>query len=203
MDKLTFYVRPFKDHLRCVHKNNERYELKFTKPTFKSGRVSVNLWGGFCYHGRTELVPLEGNFDNKKYRAVLDDYLFSFGRNTYGCIQNSVFQEDNIKPHRAIAMKAYLKERGVVTMFWPAQSPDLNPIEDVLVFIKANLRKRTRYDMNEEELFDWVREIWSRIPQSYFPNLVRAMNARAKDVTENRGASTKYWKQLHVENSDW
>ena len=105
---------------------------------------------------------------------------FFFARNKYGGIQNFVFQEDNIKPHRAIAVKVYLKGRGVKTMFWPAQSPDLNPIENA----PDTIRMKKSFSIGFEK--------FGLAYQNYFQNLVPAMHARAKNVTENRIASTKY-----------
>ena len=37
--------------------------------------------------------------------------------------------QDNAKGHAAIATKQYMRECGLVPILWPANSPDLNPIE--------------------------------------------------------------------------
>lgn len=42
-----------------------------------------------------------------------------------------VFMHDNAPSHRAQTTQDEMKERGITTIFWPALSPDLNPIEHV------------------------------------------------------------------------
>ena len=53
----------------------------------------------------------------------------------------------------AKAIKYYLQETGVMTMFWPAQSPQIDPIENAWALIKQKYPQRTTYAKNENELF--------------------------------------------------
>ena len=53
-----------------------------------------------------------------------------------GGIRDFVLQEDNSVPQRASAVKSYSKVTGVLTIFWPAQSPELNAIGNTRAFIK-------------------------------------------------------------------
>ncbi len=43
---------------------------------------------------------------------------------------DAIFQDDNASCHRAKSVKAFLQERHINSMTWPANSPDLNPIEN-------------------------------------------------------------------------
>ena len=128
-DESTFNVRPIKYNVRCLRKEGKRLEFDCMRPTFTSGRKSVNVWGGFCYHGRLPLVRIYGTFNNKKYREILDQHVFPYATTTWGHISNFTLQEDNCGPHKSKAIKNYLDEKMVHRMFWPAQPPDLNPIE--------------------------------------------------------------------------
>ena len=42
---------------------------------------------------------------------------------------NAIFQDDNARPYRARLVTDYLNNVGVHQMDWPANSPDLNPME--------------------------------------------------------------------------
>jgi transposase len=42
-----------------------------------------------------------------------------------------VFMDDNARPHRSMAVTAYLQSEAVTSLPWTAMDPDLNPIEHV------------------------------------------------------------------------
>ena len=74
----------------------------------------------------------------------------------------------------------------------PAQSPDLNPIENAGALLKSRLCKYYPYPRNITELLDLMRLEWQSIPDSHFINLFRSMPTRAAIVKLKRGGSTKY-----------
>ena len=61
---------------------------------------------------------------------------------------------------------------------WPAQSPDLNPIEHVRALMKYKLRQLTTYPRNADALFQKLTEIWNSLPDDYFKNLIAFMGNR-------------------------
>ena len=66
---------------------------------------------------------------------------------------------------------------------WPAQSPDLNPIEDAL-------EKRT--SKNADELFRNVKVIWKNISVERCHNLVESLRRSCKSVIKAKSFPTKY-----------
>lgn len=191
-DESTFNLKPVKHNVRCLRRKNERFEIECMKPTYSSGRKSINVWGAFCFHGRMPLVRITGSFENRKYREIIDQKILPYATNVWGSIQEFTLLEDNCGPHKATSIKNYLDGLGVQRMFWPAQSPDLNPIENAWAYMKADYRKRTRFAKNEDECFRWICEIWSNIPQSYFHTLLQSMSSRARLVVDRKGLTTKY-----------
>ena len=64
-----------------------------------------------------------------------------------------IFQQDSAPPHRAAYIKIYLSLRDVPVLPWPAQSPDLNVIENVWLFLKDKLNHDPQGPpANKEEL---------------------------------------------------
>ncbi len=70
-----------------------------------------------------------------------------------------IFQQDLAPAHTA---KSWLNEHGVGELDWPANSPDLNPIENVWGIVKRQMRNKR--PKNTDELKATVKETWDSIP---------------------------------------
>ena len=103
-----------------------------------------------------------------------------------------IFQQDNCGTHRSKAIKAYLDANRFNLMKWPAQIPDLNPIENAWFILKGMLRRRPRFPTTTAELFIILQHEWMSIPDSYFTNLIRSMPTRVILVKLKKGKSTKH-----------
>ena len=178
--------------MRVWRKNGERFDIKCMVPTFKSGYELVNVWGAFSYHGRAPLRQIAGRFTDEQYKEICETVLWPCVRLVYGDIKAIILQEDNRGPHRAIAIRNYMAELRVTRMNWPAQSPDLNPIENAWGHMKNYFHKQPRYPKNKEECYGNVQKLWSELPLNYFQNLVGSMAHRIKEVNDKSGGPFKY-----------
>jgi hypothetical protein len=52
------------------------------------------------------------------------------------------FQQDNAKGHSAAFTKEVLEAIGITPIFWPANSPDLNPIKTVWDLMRDWIQKK-------------------------------------------------------------
>uniref|UniRef100_A0A8C1PQT1 Tc1-like transposase DDE domain-containing protein n=1 Tax=Cyprinus carpio TaxID=7962 RepID=A0A8C1PQT1_CYPCA len=75
-------------------------------------------------------------------------------------------------------------------MEWPAQSPDLNPIENLWGDIKNAVSEAKPRNVNE--LWNVVKESWSGITAERCHKLVDSMPHRCQAVLKNCGHTTKY-----------
>jgi hypothetical protein len=50
--------------------------------------------------------------------------------------------QDGAKPHATPMIKKFLRDESIELMDWPAQSPDLNPIENIWGLLKDKLYDR-------------------------------------------------------------
>ncbi len=93
-----------------------------------------------------------------------------------------MYQHDRCGPHRSKKVKALLNANDVTVLSWPAQSPDLNPIENIWGIMKRRLRIMPKYPTTAEELFGQPCEIWNSLPDDYFIKLSHLMVQRCNAI---------------------
>ena len=75
-------------------------------------------------------------------------------------------------------------------MDWPANSPDLNPIENLWNIVKRNVKRKK--PQNQKNLTGFMKEEWDAIPESILINLIKSMRRRCELVIENNGEEIPY-----------
>jgi hypothetical protein len=70
-----------------------------------------------------EIVTLQHTLNDIVDDSVLPTLWQKFGEGHF------LFQHDNASVHKAWSIQKWFVEIGVEELDWPAQSPDLNPIE--------------------------------------------------------------------------
>ncbi|KAG6583105.1 Transposase [Phytophthora cinnamomi] len=140
--------------------------------------------------GKSELVILEGNQSSERYIYTLSEYLLPFIDRVYG--RECVFQHDNASIHTSGATKEFLKEENVDVMDWPAQSPDLNPIENMWGVLTRAVYAHGRQFQTREDLIETIKASWAAIGQDLITKLVESKPKRCIATLELHGAKTKY-----------
>ena len=96
-----------KNRVHVRRKKAKRLNLKQLALTFKSGYLSVIVWGGFSALGRTSLVGTYGSFTRDAYRMRIHDLILQFMYEPLFGPGSFVLQEDNCGPHRAKRIASY------------------------------------------------------------------------------------------------
>jgi hypothetical protein len=75
---------------------------------------------------------------------------------------------------------------------WPANSSDLNPIENLWHVLRSNIRKRRYQPRNKKELVTALKEEWVKLDTRIVNALIDSMPRRMQAVIDANGGVTKY-----------
>ena len=102
--------------------------------------------------------------------------------------------QDGAPGHRGQYTATELHECGIYPIFWPAFSPDLNPIEMVWNWMKDWIQEH--YPNDNELSYNLLREVvraaWDAVPETFLKDLIESMPARCQAVIDACGGHTKY-----------
>jgi transposase len=184
--------------IRVWRHTGERFNIECLTPTFKSGRKSVMVWGCFAGGIKGPLVfcdeSKEGNekINSNTYIRILNSHLSPFYHTVCELTgRAAIFQQDNAPIHTKIT-KDWLKKSKIVIIYWPANSPDLNPIENIWKQLKDNIQSREVFPRTVNELKVALSEEWENLDCSIFEEVVASMPQRINAVLEAKGGPTHY-----------
>ncbi|KAF4033805.1 DDE superfamily endonuclease [Phytophthora infestans] len=167
----------------------EEFKNECLAPTFKSGRETLMVWGCITYEGVGALHMCDSNITGAYYKSILEQNLQATV-SVLGIGSDYKFVQDGAPGHRARLVKDYLKEKEVELLPHPAQSPDLNPIENLWALVKQELSKRPASGVDDSK--EKIQEIWYDIEPKTVQDLYHSMPKRLLQVKDNRGGHTKY-----------
>jgi hypothetical protein len=148
------------------------------------------VWGCMSAAGVGNLVFIDGIMNAEVYKNILAQNLL-VSADKLGLADEFHFQQDNDPKHTARIVKEFLASQPrFKVMQWPAQSPDLNPIEHLWEEVGRRLKKHMI--RNAAELREKIVEEWNLITHDVTANLVASMPRRVAEVLRRKGQTTKY-----------
>ena len=99
-----------------------------------------------------------------------------------------LFQHDCAPVHKARSIKMWFDDFGVEELDWPAQNPDLNPIEHLWDELERRLQTRPSRPTSVPDLINAVQNEWAPTLQ----NLVESLPRRVEAVIAAKRGPTPY-----------
>ncbi len=88
------------------------------------------IWAAMSSAGVGPLCFLKSTVNAAIYQEILEHFMLPSADKLYGDA-DFIFQQDLAPAHTAKGTKSWFNDHGVTVLDWPANSPDLNPIENL------------------------------------------------------------------------
>lgn len=150
--KINLFGSDGRPHVR--RPKNTAFDPRYTKKTIKHGGGNIMLWGCFSASGVGPLYWIQGNMCAPDYVNILNEVMLPYAEENMPLKWELV--QDNDPKHSSKLAKKWFLDNEVGVMDWPAQSPDLNPIEHLWGVLKKRLSGfQTK---NKDDLWKKVQE---------------------------------------------
>lgn len=164
-----------------------------TTPTVKhGGGNNLMVWGCMGWNGVGKLVEVQGKMNADQYCEILDDGVVDSFEKLDIPEDERIFQQDNDPKHTSKKATKWFEDNDIQVLEWPAQSPDINPIEHLWHHLKYRLQQYPTPPKGVHELWERVEKEWNEIPPETCQKLIESMPRRIQAVIKAKGGHTKY-----------
>lgn len=99
--------------------------------------------------------------------------------------------EDGAPVHKARISEDWQNSKGIKKILWPAQSPDLNPIENLWKILKHNIQQIYQ-QKSIPEMERALQSAWDDFSRQTLKNLIDSMPNCMQAVIKANGGSTQW-----------
>ena len=178
-----FYLAAWRQ-ITAMDKRNSKTNLKL----IPRHTPKIHIWGGISERGATPVHIFKQNFNSEAYCNVLNEVLIESADVLYP--DGWKLQEDNSSIHKSKFSTAYKKFRDISCIDWPANSPDLNPIENLWGVLRHRIQVRAPKTIQDVERF--VKVEWESFDPNFIYNFTKSMKRRCTLVIDSKGKKINY-----------
>uniref|UniRef100_A0A147A9W2 Transposase n=1 Tax=Fundulus heteroclitus TaxID=8078 RepID=A0A147A9W2_FUNHE len=152
----------------------------------------VRVWGCFSSKGVGSLtvLPRDTSMNEEWYQSVLQEQLLPTIQEQFDD-EKCFFQQGGAPCHRAAGVTKWLRDHEVEVLdLWPANSPDLNPMENLWSFLKKQVDKQK--PTNLDQLQTLIRQEWLTVSRDLVQKFISSMPERIAEVVKKRGQPCEF-----------
>ena len=169
-------------------KKNQRSSLK----QCAKHPAKLHVWAAISPKGASKIVMFNGILDADRLSRIYENALVPFVHQNFpGGIEGHRFQQDNDPKHTSHRISNFLKDNNINWWAFPPESPDLNPIENVLGSMKQYLRNVCK-PRNLEELKRDIRQFWSTMTPAVCRKYISHLRKVIPEVVRVNGEPSGY-----------
>ncbi|CAM4590576.1 unnamed protein product [Leuciscus chuanchicus] len=173
---------------RVWRKTGEKEMPKCLKSSVKYPQ-SVMVWGAMSAAGVGPLCFIKGRVNAASYQEILEHSMLPSAEKLYGD-EDFILQHDLAPAHSAKTTVKWFTDHGITVLNWPANSSDLNPIEDLWDIVKRKLRDARPNTL--DELKAAIEASWASITPQQCHRLITAMPHRIEAVISAKRIPDQY-----------
>lgn len=187
-DECTFEVLCSQSRRKKWMKNEDRMLPGNLSLRAQGGHGKTMVWGVISAHGVGPLIFIDGSITGETYRGIVRNTILPY---LLGLLSEHgrpfTFVDDNAPAHNSRIVSETFENSGAQRVWWPPQSPDLNPIENVWAWINQQLGHTSQKPHSIIQLKDRIMELWNSIPTSMCQNLLLSLPRRCQEVIHAKG----------------
>lgn len=145
--------------------------------------IKIHIWGCILKNYKLMIHVYNGTINSDKYIEILELNLLPLIKKIQKSKPNILYQQDNAPSHTSFKMCEFFSNNNIEVMFWPANSPDLNPIENVWALLKKKVGKI--YVSNKKELIDTILMQAKNIKIKTINKIINSMDHRIERLFQN------------------
>lgn len=147
------------------------------------------MWAGISKRGRTGICIFDGIMKKELFVSILEGTLLPFIKDVYP--DGHKFMQDNDPKHTSLYAKEWIDDNEVNWWKTPAESLDLNPIENLWHELKEYIRREVKPNA-KEELIQGIVKFWGTVDKNKCLKYIGHLKKVIPKVIEMEGAATGY-----------
>jgi transposase len=147
---------------------------------------------------KSKILFVEGTINADKYMQNINNLQFIEELDQLHGPFQWIFQQDGARCHTAHEVVDWLEESVDLIVDWPANSPDLNPIELLWAVLKAAVQKFRPETLDDLKVV--LQAAWDSISQDTIDRLVASFPARLKlcEAVGGQSISNDLWRMANL-----